>query len=471
MSAIENLTVMFTDIVGFSEMVSTLSRDSSERLLKLHDKLLKKVIRRFRGTLVKSVGDSFMVTFRSPTDSVLCAMAMQDALWEINQQQSAQEQIQIRIALNTGEVRMTSKDVFGEAVNIASRLENMTPAGSIYLTETVYLTMNRNEVEFEALGGQTFKGIPHPLNIYKALWKKTLQENSESAPFPYGGAHLHLKPANRARYTVGRLFVGISASLVAAFVTWWTTVTYMPGPESIQLDKAEVEYRQPDTISEEEVIVFANDITAEIRSLAEPLLTNNNYLQLKALVKTYIPEYPANPYLQSLQGHVDIFDKNYEQAITHYKYALENNPSLARDALIANNLVRLLDFQRLATNRLIASYLSQSMLDALSQRTGQPGLRGRYDAFYLLKDSGNADRIDNVGLNIWDLRELEECAMKKVAVSELKRLNDPRAIPALKEALDVGLLNSLKYMCYRRDALTAIKQMEAQLNNNNSRSG
>lgn len=470
MATIENLTVMFTDIVGFSEMVSSLPRVASERLLRLHDKLLKKVIRRFRGTLIKSVGDSFLVVFRSPTDAVLCAMAMQDALWELNQQQADNERILIRVALNTGEVRLTSRDVFGEAVNIASRLESETPADCIYLTETVYLTMNRNEVEFKSIGRQSFKGIPQPLNIYQALSKKSTASESESelANFPYGGAHRRLKPVNRPKYVVGRWFVGVTASLVAAFVSWWATVTYMPGPASIQLDKAEVEYRQVDSISEEKVVVFATDITAEIRSLAEPLLVNNNYLQLKELIKTYEAEYPGNAYLQSLQGHVAMYDRNYESAITHYKFALENNPSLAREKLLAQNLVSLLDYQRLPANRLIARYLSQSMLEALAVRSGQQGLRGRYDAFYLLRDSGNADLIDKVGLNIWDLRELEECAMKKVAVKELKRLNDPRAIPALKEALDVGLIDGFKYMCYRRDAVVAIEQMEARLQGDKS---
>lgn len=468
MAIIENLTVMFTDIVGYSEMVSSLSRTDSERLLKQHDKLLKKVINRFRGSIIKSVGDSFLVVFRSPTDAVLCGMALQDALWEMNQEASDDEKITIRIALNTGEVRLTSHDVFGEAVNIASRLESETPGGCIYLTETVYLTMNRNEVEFETIGKQSFKGIPQPMMVYQALSKKSASKAPELEQYPYHGAHLHLKPANRSAFSVGKVFVGVTASLLAAFISWWATVTFMPGPTAIQLDKAEVEYRRPDSISEGDVAVFATDITAEIRSLAEPMLAENNYLQLKELIKTYKAEYPGNAYLLVLQGHADLYDKNYESAIKNYKTALETNPSLSRDSLLAINLVALLDHQRLPANRLIARYLSPAMLNALAKRTGERGMRGRYDAFYLLKDSGNADKIDKVGLNIWDLRELEECSLKKVAVRELRRLNDPRALPALKEALDVDLIDRLRYMCYRRDAIAAIQQMEDKLNGGKS---
>lgn len=466
MAIIENLTIMFTDIVGFSEMVSSLSRTDSEQRLKLHDKLLKKVINRFRGRIIKSVGDSFLVVFRSPTDAVLCSMAIQDALWQINQHKHDREKIIVRVALNTGEVRMTGRDVFGEAVNIAARLENETPAGCIYLTETVFLTMNRNEVEFKTIGRKTFKGIPQALAVYQAICKKNLDIAQEFEHFPYGGAHLHLKPANRRRYNVGKVFIGVAASVVAAFVSWWGTVTYMPVPTAIEFDKALVEYRQADAITNDVVAVFVTDITTEIRSLAEPLLANKNFLQLKELVKTYRAEYPGNAYLYSLQGYADMYDKEYERAIGQFKTALEINPSLARDQQLANNLVALLDYQRLPANQLIARYLSQPILAALSKRSGQQGLRGRYDAFYLLRDSGNAELVDKVGLNIWDLRELEECSLKKVAVRELKRLNDPRAVPALKEALDVGLIDRLKFMCLRHDAEVAIDQMEAKLSNN-----
>jgi class 3 adenylate cyclase len=461
MSTIENLTIMFTDIVGFSNMVSTLSRSESEQILHRHDKLLQKVIRRFGGKIIKSVGDSFLVVFRSPTDAVLCSMAMQDALWEMNIDKAEPEKIIIRIALNAGEVRLTSNDVFGDAVNIAARLESETPAGAIYLTETVYLSMNKNEVCFEEKGKYDFKGIPHAITVYQASHKKTENLAPELIHYPYGGAHINLKPASRKLLTFGRLFIGLGAAIVAAFITWWVTINYMPTSSTIDLDKLEVEYRNSDSITDNDIATFLPDITTEIRGLAEPLITNKNYLQLQELVNTYQTDYPDNAYLMALQAHVDMYNKNYESAIKNYAAALENNASLARDAILSNNLVDLLDAQRLKANRLIARYLSQPMLDALAKRSGQKGLRGRYDAFYLLKDSGNMDRIDKVGLNIWDLRELNECPLKRVAVNELKRLNDPKALPALNEIMDVGLIERFKYSCLRRDTKEAIEQLQA----------
>ncbi len=474
MSDIENLTIMFTDIVGFSNMVASLPRTESERVLKQHDKILQKVIKRFGGRTIKSVGDSFLVVYRSPTDAVLSAMAMQDSLCEYNNKEENEHKIIIRIALNTGEVRLTSNDVFGDAVNIAARLESRTPAGAILLTESVYLSMNKNEVTLKELGKHRFKGIPQPISIYQAKHKKTENPNPLFAKYPYGGAHKQLKPASRNIFTFGKLFVGLNAAIITAFVTWWSTINYMPGIQQIELDKVKVEYRTPtidatpqiivssNDFTEDNIIGFEPDITGEITEKAKPLIKDKDYETLRELVSRYEADYPDNDYLKVLAAHADMFYKNYEASISGYGLALESDPTLADDDLLSRNLVRLLEHQRLKANRMLARYLSPPMISSLGRRTGQSGLRGRYDAFYLLIDSGNPEKVDKVGLNIWDLRELQECSLKKVAIKELKRLNDPKALPALKEVANMGIWKKLRYTCLRNDVKEAIKQLEGK---------
>ncbi|MGH1441660.1 MAG: adenylate/guanylate cyclase domain-containing protein [Cellvibrionaceae bacterium] len=493
MSDIENLTIMFTDIVGFSKMVSSLSRKESQGILQQHDRILQKIIKRFGGRIIKSVGDSFLVVFRSPTDSVLCAMAMQDKLWEYNKVQEESHKIVIRVALNAGEVRLTSNDVFGDAVNIAARLESKTPAGAILLTESVYLSMNKNEVSLKALGKHQFKGMPQAIAIYQAKHKKHQHENPAFSEYPYGGAHKTIKPVGRSGFQVGKMFVGLCAAVIAAFVTWFTTITYMPGPSSVALDKIEVEYTDAITqakktlptieeaeaskdtvvvsvpspesesttsITEKDEIEFPLDITAVIRDKAVPLLKSKKYNGVRELVDEYQADYPDNAYLKMLLGHADIHFKNHEASLNHYTKALEIDPILANDKLLSTNLVKLLEYERLKANRLIGRYMSEPMINALSKRSGKSGLRGRYDAFYLLKDSGNVNKIDKVGLNIWDLRELKECSLKKVAIQELKRLDDPRALPALQEVANMGLWKIIKYNCLRQEVNETIKQLE-----------
>jgi len=135
--------------------------------------------------------------------------------------------------------------------------------------------------------------------------------------------------------------------------------------------------------------------------------------------------------------------------------------------LPAKDIVALLDVEREDANKLIAFYLSPAIIDLLSIRTGEEGLRGRYDAFYLLRDSGNQKRIDWVGLHIWDLRETQKCSQKKTAVLELKRLADPRALEALKESISVGLIQSFKHACFWKDAEEAIAIIETAQQENN----
>ena len=168
------LSVMFTDIEGFTARTAQQSRDELSSLLDKHSKLLKPYFGRFGGKLVKTIGDAFLVTFESPTNAVLCGLAIQDALQKWNSKRSKEEQIMVRVAISSGEVVIKEKDVFGEAVNTASRLEGITNAGEIYFTESVYLAMNKKEVPTSEIGVRRFKGISEPIKIYRVLQDENL---------------------------------------------------------------------------------------------------------------------------------------------------------------------------------------------------------------------------------------------------------------------------------------------------------
>ena len=201
----ENLAVVFTDIVGFTATTAGQSREANASLLSRHDNLLIPIARKFGGRRVKSIGDALLLVFRSSTDALLCGMAMQDALYDHNRKHRAEPEIHIRVSVNVGEVRVTKGDVFGEAVNIAARLEGITPADAIYLTKAVYMTMNRAEVPVEEVGSHEFKGIEEPIEVYQVprfaaarLVPETRvadgagpdQGPREGFTYPYGGLHL-----------------------------------------------------------------------------------------------------------------------------------------------------------------------------------------------------------------------------------------------------------------------------------------
>lgn len=163
------LTIMFTDIKGFTESSGRRSRQAVLDLVNKHDELLRPVIDHFAGRIVKTIGDAFLVVFDSPTNGVLCGLLMQYRLQEYNQSVPEEEQIEIRIALNSGEVQLTEDDIYGEPVNVAARINAITEPNEVYFTETVFLSMNRQEAPSSEVGERKLKGIDYPITVYKVI--------------------------------------------------------------------------------------------------------------------------------------------------------------------------------------------------------------------------------------------------------------------------------------------------------------
>ena len=515
MARTENLTIMFTDIADFSEAVAKMSRDESEQMLRLHDMTLHKIIRTFQGKWVKSIGDSFLVVFRSPTDAALCAMAMHDALWELGQSQTDKKKITIRVALNLGEVRLTRNDVFGEAVNIASRLESITPAKDVYLTEAVYLSMNKAEVNAVEVGSHKFKGSPEKVKYYKiprGVIRKVVtdEEDSDEAGqynYPFGGAHLKAEGEGRSislepmfsfldkvKLKIGDLNSSFNSFIREKYassliqgtrlknrlveeyrtrpayiytgIACIVVLTTLAIIAAIGFSNKPVAEEEPVATTQTTTTVSANQkapdpVTENIKKQAQALFKDRDFQSLKILIQESTEKYPDNAYVAMLRGHLFMRNGRYTRAMKAYKQAVNTDPLLANNKRLANNLVDLLAYQRTASKTLMRENMSKEVVAALSERTGKSGLQGRYDAFYLLKKSGNQDQIDRVGLNIWDLKELEKCKDKKVAVKALRQMKSPRALPALKEVLKGKFIEKIRYSCLRKDAKAAIKEIEA----------
>jgi len=163
----QNLAIMFTDIKGYTERTATQSRDKTSILLAKHYHLVVPIVAAFGGRVIKGIGDAFLVAFPSSTGAVLAGMTIQDRLYKHNAHLPENEQIHLRVAINTGEVLNIKGDVYGETVNVAARVEGITPANEVYLTEAVYLTMNKSEVNAVKVGQFELKGVPYPVNVFR----------------------------------------------------------------------------------------------------------------------------------------------------------------------------------------------------------------------------------------------------------------------------------------------------------------
>lgn len=163
----ENLAIVFIDIAGFTPRTSAQTREENLRMLQRFDSVVRPLVRAYSGRVVKTIGDAYLLTFRSPTNALLCSMAVLDRIAETDHAVPPDDRFAVRAAVNVGEVRVDSGDVFGEAVNIASRIEGKAAAGEIYFSESAYLSMTKSEVPSEEVGFAELKGISGKVRIYR----------------------------------------------------------------------------------------------------------------------------------------------------------------------------------------------------------------------------------------------------------------------------------------------------------------
>jgi adenylate cyclase len=194
----ENLAIVFVDIAGFTPRTSAQTREENLRLLRRFDGAVRPLVRAYNGRVVKTIGDAFLVTFRSPTDALLCSTAIHDRLAESDAEADPAERFTIRAAVNVGEVRIDGGDVFGEAVNIAARIEGKAGAGEIYFSESAFLSMTKSEVPSEEVGYTELKGIPGKIRLYRVpradeagFPQQQDKDQATRAKLPFGGLGLN----------------------------------------------------------------------------------------------------------------------------------------------------------------------------------------------------------------------------------------------------------------------------------------
>ncbi|MBT3814027.1 adenylate/guanylate cyclase domain-containing protein [Candidatus Woesearchaeota archaeon] len=168
----EILTIMFTDIVGYTSTTARLNRKEFNQLHDVFDNISLPIFKKHSGNVIKKIGDSFMVTFKSATEGVLCGIDLQKSFQKHHKENQSRNPLRIRVALHSGEVLLRDNDVYGDAVNLSARVEGLTQAGEIYFTESVAQSMNKNEIDFLDLGYTPVKGFSEPIRIFKVKWKR-----------------------------------------------------------------------------------------------------------------------------------------------------------------------------------------------------------------------------------------------------------------------------------------------------------
>ncbi|HEX6169427.1 MAG TPA: adenylate/guanylate cyclase domain-containing protein [Chitinophagaceae bacterium] len=154
--------IMFTDIVGYTALMGRDEQKAFE-LLDKNRHIQKPTIEQFNGKWIKELGDGVIASFNTVSDAVNAAIRIQQTC-------NASKEFQLRIGIHLGEVVFENDDVFGDGVNIASRIQAIANPGSIYISEAVHNSIaNKKEFQTKFATEQKLKNVKEPVKIYQLI--------------------------------------------------------------------------------------------------------------------------------------------------------------------------------------------------------------------------------------------------------------------------------------------------------------
>jgi class 3 adenylate cyclase len=160
-------TVLFTDVVGHTEMMQRLGDARGRDVLREHERTTRDALNRYGGVEVKADGDSFMASFASVANAVECAAALQRAFAA-----RAGEPLNVRMGLNAGEPIEDEGDLFGATVILAARIKEQAGAGEILIPETVRDLLAGKGFTFADRGEFVPKGFEDAVRLFEVRWRE-----------------------------------------------------------------------------------------------------------------------------------------------------------------------------------------------------------------------------------------------------------------------------------------------------------
>ena len=151
--------IIFTDIVGYTEL-SSKDEEKAYELVKQQRSLLRPIVNNFEGEWLKEMGDGLLLSFPSSKEAVNCAIKIQQSTKEI-------PDLNLRVGIHQGDIIIEDNDVFGDDINIASRIEPFAASGGIAVSQKIQQDLSSNpEFKFKFLDKPNLKGVKQEVSIY-----------------------------------------------------------------------------------------------------------------------------------------------------------------------------------------------------------------------------------------------------------------------------------------------------------------
>src|ERR687888_1699488 len=203
--------IMFTDMVGYSAL-SQRNDKLAQELLEEHREILRKIFPRFNGTEIKTIGDAFLVEFGSALEAAQCAIEIQRTLAKRNADAPANRQIEVRIGVHIGDVVHRGGDVYGDGVNIASRIEALAGAGGVCVSMDVERQIrNALEARFEKLAPTELKNISVPMDLFRIVlpWERRSEVSHLRQGYGGQGSRIADSPWRKSEVRSTRVSLGV----------------------------------------------------------------------------------------------------------------------------------------------------------------------------------------------------------------------------------------------------------------------
>ncbi|MGV7216100.1 SUMF1/EgtB/PvdO family nonheme iron enzyme [Bradyrhizobium sp. UFLA05-112] len=162
--------IIVGDIASYSRLMQADEEGTHVRVKRIERDLIQPSIVEHHGTLIKTTGDGFIAIFDSPVEAVRCSIVIQQNLVGRNATLPNHSRIEYRIGVNLGDVIVEPDDVYGDGVNIATRIEGIAEPGQVFISGAIYEQIKHKVVcGYESLGDRKVKNITDPVRVYRVL--------------------------------------------------------------------------------------------------------------------------------------------------------------------------------------------------------------------------------------------------------------------------------------------------------------
>ncbi len=177
--------IMFSDIVGYSKMMQS-NETEALKILQKHKDVVTEISAKYGGKIIKHIGDEILIESESAVTLVQCAKELQKYFADRNATVPKSRELWVRIGIHIGDVIIKDEDIFGDGVNIASRIRPIANPGGIVITHSVLILLgNQDDIKCNFIGNKKLKNIKEKIQVYEVLLDSQLPSHKTDDPFRF----------------------------------------------------------------------------------------------------------------------------------------------------------------------------------------------------------------------------------------------------------------------------------------------